>query len=96
MEQLGKPRDAVEDDVQFDLLEGEERYSSLQLFFLRRLSRLLQVRQQQAGQLNSDGLRLLGRAIFSAYCDCVDQSLGQEAQRVVQRLAVSGQSRPEN
>lgn len=96
MEQLGKPREAVEDDVHLDLLEGEERYSSLQIFFLRRLSRLLQVRQQQAGQLNSDGLRLLDRVIFSTYCDCVDQGLGQEAQRVVQRLTVSGQSRPEN
>ena len=96
MEQVGQPREIVEDNVHLDLVEGEERYSSLQLFFLRRLSRLLQVRQQQAGQLNGEGLRLLDGAIFSTYCDCVDLGLGQEAQRVVQRLTVGSHSQPEN
>ncbi|MFQ5879572.1 MAG: hypothetical protein ACE5IZ_05315 [Dehalococcoidia bacterium] len=96
MEQIGRPKQALEGDIRSILLEGEERYSSLQLFFLQRLGRLLQLRQQQASQLNREGLRLLDRAIFSTYCDCVDLGVGGEAQRFVQRLALSGQKRPEN
>lgn len=96
MEQIGKPKEALEGDIQSVLLESEEQYSSLQLFFLRRLGRLLQLRQQQAGQLNREGLHLLDRAIFATYCDCVDMGVGEGAQRIVQRLTVSGQQRPEN
>lgn len=73
-----------------DFLAGEEgRYTGLQLHFLRRLRRLVQLRQQQADHLNSDGLKLLDRAIFSTYCDCLDQGVGDVAQAIIQQLTSS-------
>ncbi len=76
-----------------DLMVGEEgRYTGIQLYFLRRLRRLVQLRQQQADHLNGDGLRLLDRAIFSTYCDCLDQGVGDVAQAVIHQLASSAAS----
>jgi hypothetical protein len=83
MEYLGAQYE-VRDDLPA-LLEGtEDRYSSLQLHFLRRLNRLLRLRQQQRTQLRPEGLRLLDRAIFATYRDCAAAGLSAEAQRVVQ------------
>jgi hypothetical protein len=69
------------------VLEGtEDRYSSLQLHFLRRLNRLLRLRKQQRTQLKRDGLRLLDRAIFATYRDCAAAGVSAEAQEVVQSM----------
>lgn len=69
--------------------ESEGGYSPLQLHFLRRLSRLLRLRAEQAGQLNEDGVRLIDRAIYSVYCDAVDVGAAEEAQRLLHRSAVA-------
>ena len=70
-----------------DLVFSEEgQFTTLQLYFLRRLNRLAQLRQQQASHLNGDGLKLLDRAIFSVYCDCLDQGVGETAQAILHRL----------
>ncbi len=69
--------------------ESEGAYSPLQLHFLRRLHRLLSLRQEQSGQLNEGGLRLLDRAIYSTYCDAVDVGVGAEAQKLLHRFAVT-------
>jgi hypothetical protein len=83
MEYLGAQHDVRDDSAA--LLEGaEDRYSSLQLHFLRRLNRLLRLRQQQREQLKPEGLRLLDRAIFATYRDCATAGVSAEAQRVVQ------------
>ncbi len=85
MEYLGAQHE-VRDDLAA-LLEGtEDRYSSLQLYFLRRLNRLLHVRQQQRAQLKPKGLRLLDRAIFATYRDCAASGVSAEAQKVVQSV----------
>jgi len=85
MEYLGAQHD-VRDDVAA-LLEGtEDRYSSLQLHFLRRLNRLLRLRQEQRAELKPEGLRLLDRAIFATYRDCAAAGLTAEAQKVVQSV----------
>ena len=85
MEYLGAQHE-VRDDLT-TLLEGaEDRYSSLQLHFLRRLNHLLCLRQQQRAQLKPAGLRLLDRAIFAAYRDCTAQGVSAEAEKVVQSL----------
>ncbi len=78
------------------LLEAEERYSSLQLHFLRRLQRLLRVRSEQGGQLNAEGIRLLDRAIYSTYCDCVDMGISGEAQQLLRRFPVPSADRRDN
>jgi hypothetical protein len=85
MEYLGAQHE-VGDDLAA-LLEGtEDRYSSLQLHFLRRLNRMLRLRQQQRTQLKPEGLRLLDRAIFAAYRDCTAEGVSAEAEKVVQSL----------
>jgi len=85
MEYLGAQHE-VRDDLTA-LLEGtEDRYSSLQLYFLRRLNRLLRLRQQQRAQLKPGPLRLLDRAIFATYRDCAAAGLSAEAQKVLQSI----------
>ena len=69
--------------------ESEGTYSPLQLHFLRRLHRLLNLRHDQAGQLNEGGVRLIDRAIYSTYCDTVDLGVGSEAQKLLHRVAVA-------
>lgn len=96
MDHAGKPQEAVDSDFQDILREKEGKYSSLQSFFLRRLNKLLQLRQEQSSQLNGDGLRLLDQAIFSTYCDCVDLGVGAKAQKLIHQQTVSSQNRPDN
>jgi hypothetical protein len=85
MEYLGAQHE-VRDDLAA-LLEGtEDRYSDVQLHFLRRLNRLLCLRQQQRAQLKPQGLRLLDRAIFATYRDCSAAGVSAEAQEVVQSV----------
>jgi hypothetical protein len=67
--------------------DSESPYSPLQLFFLRRLNRLLRLRTDQTAQLNADGVLLIDRAIYSTYCDAVDLGVAEEAQKLVQRLS---------
>jgi hypothetical protein len=96
MEQAGKAGETIEGTLHDFLIDSEESYSVLQVFFLRRLSRLLHLRYQQAGELNTEGVRLLDRAIFSTYCDAVDLDVGSEAQKIVSHLSVPTHERPEN
>ena len=75
------------------LLEAEGRYSALQLHFLRRLQRFLRVRSEQGSQLNAEGVRLLDRAIYSTYCDCVDLGISAEAQQLLRWFPVPSADR---
>jgi hypothetical protein len=85
MEHLGAQHE-VRDDLAA-LLEGaEDRYSSLQLHFLRRLNYLLRLREQQRTQLKPAVLRLLDRAVFATYRDCTAAGVSAEAQEVVQSV----------
>ena len=60
---------------------SEGSYSPLQMHYLKRLSRLLNLRAEQSGQLNEDGVLLIDRAIYSTYCDAVDLGVTAEAQK---------------
>ena len=48
------------------------RRTSLRGVYLGRLKRLLRLRREHDQELNSQGLLLLDRAIFAAFCDCRD------------------------
>jgi len=83
MEYLEAPQE-IRDDLAALLQGSEDRYSHLQLHFLRRLDHLLRLRQQQRSQLNAGGLRLLDRAIFSTYRDCATAGVSVEAEKLIQ------------
>jgi hypothetical protein len=59
--------------------------------YLNRLRRLLRLRRDHFEELNEQGLRLLDRSIFAAYCDCIDIGQGDAARAVLKdvRLSVS-------
>jgi hypothetical protein len=46
--------------------------ASLRAVYLQRLQRLLRLRRQHEQELNKQGLRLLDRSLFAAYCACRD------------------------
>ena len=78
------------------LPEDEVRHSPLQLHFLRRLNRLLNLRYEQGTQLNTEGVRLLDRSIYATYCDCVDLGVGDKAQQLLRRFPVPSPGRSES
>jgi hypothetical protein len=59
--------------------------------YLSRLRRLLRLRRDHFDELNEQGLRLLDRSIFAAYCDCLDIGQGDAARTVLKdvRLTLS-------
>src|SRR6185295_19610551 len=59
--------------------------------YLSRLRRLLRLRRDHFDELNEQGLRLLDRSIFAAYCDCLDIGQGAAAKSVLKdvRLTLS-------
>jgi hypothetical protein len=83
MEYLGTPPE-VKDQLAAILQGSEDRYSKLQLYFLRRLNYLLRLRQQRAHEMDGAGLRLLDRAIFSSYRDCGAAGVSADAQKVIE------------
>jgi len=82
------------DEMVSPLTESEASYSPLQLHFLRRLNRLLRLRQEQSAELNGEGVRLIDRAIYSTYCDACDVGVVAEAQKLLRRLPVASRSHP--
>jgi len=69
-------------------LSGERirAYSSIQVFFLTRLARLLRLRREYASQLPADSwrMKLIHKAAFSTYRDCVALGVGEEAKRLIE------------
>jgi len=59
--------------------------AALRSVYLERLQRLLRLRGQHERDLNAQGLRLLNRSIFTAYCDCREVGAGEEARRILRR-----------
>ncbi len=51
--------------------------------FVRRLRRLLIIRDDHASRLNGGGLRLVDQAIYSTYCDCIEVGVEIEARSLL-------------
>ena len=62
-------------------------YSELQQFFLLRLERMLRVRREHAALASSEDnwSRLLSKAIYSSYCDCIELKVGGDAKTLLAR-----------
>ncbi len=57
--------------------------------YLQRLRRLLRLRRDHYDELNEQGLRLLDRSIFAAYCDCLDIGHGDAAKNVLKDVRLT-------
>ncbi|MCL4467259.1 MAG: hypothetical protein M1401_10680 [Chloroflexi bacterium] len=64
-----------------------DAYSPTQLFFLLRMERLLRLSDQNATLLKPEEWesRLLQKAIYSTYCDCLALGMGREARDLLAR-----------
>jgi len=92
MEYLRTPPE-VRDEETAVLQGSEDRYSKLQLYFLRRLNYLLRLRQQQRTHgTDSATLRVLDRSIFATYRDCAASGVTADAQKVIQTAVASPSS----
>ena len=57
--------------------------------YLSRLRRLLRLRRDHFDELNEQGLRLLDRSIFAAYCDCLDIGHGEAAKTILKDVRLT-------
>ncbi len=62
-------------------------YSEIQLFFLLRLERLLRLKREHATLSSASDwwTKLLSRAIYSTFCDCIEQGVGEDARKLLAR-----------
>ena len=60
---------------------GLKSYSALQLFFLMRLSYLVRRRKEELASLDPSHwkFKLLNKALYSTFCDSVEEGVGEEA-----------------
>ena len=65
---------------------AQARRGSLRGVYLRRLRRMVRLRHQHSQDLNQQGLRLLDRSIFAAYCDCRDAGAGHKAHDILREV----------
>jgi hypothetical protein len=64
---------------------GLKSYSQNQLFFLWRLSYLQKQRREYMNVLDANDwrMRMLNKALYSTYRDCVDLNVGEEAKLLI-------------
>ncbi len=68
---------------------GESSPDSLRVVYTKRLRRLLRLRHDHEDELNGQGLRLLDKAIFAAYCACRDVGAETKAREVLRTANVT-------
>lgn len=62
---------------------------SLKSVYVARMERLLRLRQEHEPELNSQGIRLLDRAIFAAFCACREAGVEDKAKLVLRKANIS-------
>ena len=54
-----------------------------QRFFLLRLKHLVELRHAPLPEASEENLRLLDKAVYSTFCDCLDLAVGIEARAIL-------------
>ncbi len=73
--------------------DGDTRSGGyLRHFFLERLRRMVALRREQAPLLapGDPHLRLLDKAVYSTFCDCLDLGAGDEARAILRHEGAAG------
>lgn len=82
------PNSAWQPDIDSALWKnGSSGPRGMQRMFLLRLRRLTWLRRSYAGQLDGSVLKVLDRAIYSTYCDCVEIGVTDEARQLLKKSA---------
>ena len=58
--------------------------------FVRRLKRLMRLRREYVDDVNAVGRRLLDRALYATYRDCLEDGAGHEAAEIMADHPVPG------
>lgn len=79
-----KPTDEHGQEIEMPNLRS---YNALQALFLSRMVRLLRQRRDYASVLNANDwrMRLLNKAIYSTFCDCLEMGVAEEARALFAR-----------
>ncbi len=80
-------------EVPIALSSPEPSPEELRSLHLQRLERLVRLRYQHEQDLNKQGLRLLDRSVFAAYCDCRDAGAEEDARGILREAALSAPRR---
>ncbi len=67
--------------TEFKILDSDA--ASLKSVYVDRMERLLRLRSEHEEELNSQGIRLLDRAIFAAYCACREAGVEDKAKSIL-------------
>lgn len=67
---------------------GQASSNEMQALFLERLRKLLE-RRYGGGKLDVEQQRLLDRAIYSSFCDCIEQGLSEPARSLLRQHQAS-------
>ena len=62
---------------------------SLRNVYVARIERLLRLRREHEAELNSQGIRLLDRAIFAAFCACREAGAEDKAKLILRKANVT-------
>ncbi len=62
---------------------------SLKNVYVDRMERLLRLRREHESELNGQGIRLLDRAIFAAYCACREAGVEGEAKSILRDASLA-------
>ena len=90
MANTGTSRNRKPRDLQAAIEEiTHARPDQLRDGYLSRLRRLLRLRRDHFDELNEQGLRLLDRSIFAAYCDCLDIGQGDAAGAILKDVRLT-------
>lgn len=74
---------AMETSTTFSFSATPLENGALRRLLLKRLERLLRLRREHEPELNRQGLRLLDRAVFAAYCSCREAGAEGEARNII-------------
>ena len=72
-----------------DLRIVESDPESLKSVYVARIERLLRLRREHEAELNSQGIRLLDRAIFAAFCACREAGVEDKAKLILREANVT-------
>ena len=67
--------------TEFKILDSDP--ASPKRVYADRMERLLRLRREHEQELNSQGIRLLDRAIFAAYCACREAGVEETAKSIL-------------